>query len=129
MSLSTVEKRFETFSEKIVQITNMIGDFIKDDPPEFLEMNFKMNLVIDGEKYCLIFGQEDSAFRKGHDKFTEFKVIASSNFWNGVLDGKYTFFGGYARGLVEVPNFKPNRYKVFLISGFISMLLNMKMSF
>ncbi len=129
MSLTTVEKRFQTFSEKIVQITSMIGDFIKDDPPEFLEMNFKMNLIIDGKKYCLIFGQEDSGFHEGHDKFTEFTVIASSQFWNDVLDGKYTFFGGYAKGFVEVPNFKPNRYKVFLASGFISMLLNMNMSF
>ena len=66
MSLSAVEKRFETFSEKIIQITSMIGDFIKDDPPEFLEMNFKINLVIDGKDYCLIFGQEDSGFQKGH---------------------------------------------------------------
>jgi len=129
MSLSTVEKRFETFSDKIIQITSMIGDFIKDDPPEFLKMNFKMNLVIDGENFCLIFGQEDSGFQKGHDKFTEFKVIASSKFWNDVLDGKYTLFGGYAKGLVEVPNFKPNRYKIFLVSGFIAMLLNMKMGF
>ena len=128
MSLK-IENRFKEFAKKIGQVSVMIKDFVKEDPPDLLEMNFKMNLIIDEKEYCLIISQEDSNFQEGHDKFTEFKVIASSNFWNDVLDGNYTFFGGYAQGFVEIPNFKPHRYKVFLISGLISILLNMKMNF
>ena len=129
MSLAVVEKRFNTLATKIGQVSNMVKDFVKDDPPEFLTMNFKLNLIIDGKDFCFILGQEDSGFQKGHDKFTDFKVIAHSSFWNDVFDGIYTFFGGYTRGLVKIPNFKPHRYKVFLISGLISMLLNMSMAF
>jgi len=129
LSLVAVEKRFSAFATKVGQVSSMVKDLIKDDPPEFLIMNFKLNLVIDGKDFCFIIGQEDSSFQKGHDKFTDFKVIASSTFWNDVFDGAHTVFGGYARGLVEIPNFKPHRYKVFLISGLISMLLNMNMAF
>ncbi|NHI94069.1 MAG: hypothetical protein EAX96_16385 [Candidatus Lokiarchaeota archaeon] len=124
-----IEERFSSLANKIGQVSNMIKDFIKDNPPEFLNMSFKVNLIIDNKDYCFIISQENSSFEKGHNKFTEFKVIASSKFWLDVFDGNYTFFGGYAEGLVEIPNFKPHRYKVFLISGLISMLLNMNMNF
>ena len=129
MSLVVIEKRFGTLATKIGEASSMVKDFVKDDPPEFLTMSFKLNLVIDGKDFCFIIGQEDSSFIKGHDKFTEFKVIAPSTFWNDVFNGTYTLFGGYAKGLAKIPNFKPHRYKVFLISGLISMLLNMKMTF
>lgn len=124
-----ITERFREFITKIGQISTMVKDIAGEKVPDFVNMSLKANLHLGKKKYTLIISPEETDFIEGHDRFTEFKIIADEQFWNDVFDGKYTFFGGYTKKLVEIPNFRPHRYKVFYISGMISMLQNMKMTF
>jgi putative sterol carrier protein len=124
-----IEDRFQNFITKIGQISSMVKDVAGDKVPDFVNMSLKANLRIGDNSYTLIIGPDETGFVEGHDPFTEFEITAKEEFWHDVFDGKYTFFGGYTRGLVTIPNFRPNRFKVFFISGMLSMLQNMKMTF
>ncbi|MHA1650292.1 MAG: hypothetical protein ACTSYB_08865 [Candidatus Helarchaeota archaeon] len=107
----------------------MIKKLSGGEVPDFINMSLKANLSINSKRFTLILSPTEPAFVEGHDPFTEFEIIADEQFWHDVFDGKYTFFGGYTRGLVEIPNFRPQRFKVFYISGMLSMLQSLKMKF
>ena len=124
-----LEDRFKNFITKIGQISTMVKKVAGDKVPDFINMSLKANLIFGTKKYTLIISPDGTDFVEGHDPFTEFKVVTDEQFWHDVFDGKYTFFGGYTRGLAEIPNFRPNRFKVFYISGMLSMLQSMKMTF
>ncbi len=127
--MAKIEDRFKNFVTKIGQIADMVKDLAGEKVPDFIKMSLKANLLLGDEKFTLILSPENPDFVKGHDMFTEFKIIANEQFWHDVFDGKYSFFGGYSRGLAEIPNFRPHRFKVFYISGMLSMLRSMKMNF
>lgn len=124
-----IEDRFRNFVAKFGDISKKLLDNLGEKAPDFVRMSLKANLQLDDKKYTLILSPEKSNFVDGHDTFTEFKVISDEQFWHDVFDGKYTFFGGYTRNLVEIPNFRPHRYKVFFISGMLAMLQSMKLTF
>ena len=124
-----IEDRFQGFIEKIGQISAMVKKIAGDKVPDFINMSLKANLQLGTKKYTLIINPEETNFVEGHDPFTEFTIRADEQFWHDVFDGTYTFFGGYTRGLVEIPNFRPQRFKVFYISGMLSMLQSLKMTF
>jgi hypothetical protein len=124
-----IEERFQNFVMKIGQISSMVKDIAGEKVPDFINMKLKMNIDLGKKKYTLILSPDDAKFVEGHDPFTEFKIISDEKFWHEVFDGKYTFFGGYTRGLAEIPNFRPQRYKVFYISGMLSMLRSLNMTF
>ena len=124
-----IEDRFRNFITKIGQITSMVKNVGGDKVPDFINMSLKANLTIGSKKYTLKISPDETDFLDGHDSYTDFKVISDKKFWHDVFDGKYTFFGGYTRNLVEIPNFRPNRFKVFFISGMLSMLQSLKMTF
>ena len=124
-----IEARFRNFVAKFGNISKKLLDNLGEKAPDFVRMSLKANLQLDDKKYTLILSPEESNFMDGHDPFTEFKVISDEQFWHDVFDGKYTFFGGYTRNLVEIPNFRPNRYKVFFISGMLAMLQSIKVTF
>ena len=124
-----IETRFKDFIAKIGQISSMVKQLGGDKVPDFINMSLKANLTIDSKNYTLIISPDSTDFVKGHDKFSEFLIKTNEQFWHDVFDGKHTFFGGYTRGLAEIPNFSPQRFKVFFISGMLSMLQSLKMTF
>jgi len=124
-----IEERFQNFVIKIGQISSMVKDIAGDKVPDFINMKLKANLYLGNNKYTLILSPDEAKFIEGHDPFTEFKIISDEQFWHEVFDGKFTFFGGYTRGLAEIPNFRPQRFKVFYISGMLSMLRSLNMIF
>jgi hypothetical protein len=124
--MTRIDERFKNFVEKIGQITTMVKEFAGDNVPDFVFMSLKVNLVIDGKKYTMIISPDETNFIEGHDKFTQFHIEANEQFWQDVFDGKHTFFGGYTQNLVEIPNYHPNRFNVFFISGMLSMLQHLK---
>lgn len=124
-----VEDRFRNFVTKFEEISNKLLANLGDKAPDFVRMSLKANLLLGTKKFTLILSPERSDFLEGHDPYTEFTVIADDRFWADVFDGNYTFFGGYTKNLVQIPNFRPNRYKVFFISGMLSMLQSLKVEF
>jgi hypothetical protein len=127
--MATIEERFKNFVAKIGQVTAMVKKIAGENVPDFINMSLKANLLLGTKKYTLIISLEENKFVEGHDPFTEFLICADEQFWNDVFDKKYTFFGGYTRALVDIPNFRPHRYKVFFISGMLSMLQNLGLGF
>jgi hypothetical protein len=128
--MAELEDRFKNFIVKIGQVSAMVKKLAGENVPDFISMSLKANLTIGTKKYTLIISPEENNFIEGHDSFTEFLIKADDEqFWNDVFDGKYTFFGGYTQALVEIPNFRPHRYKVFYISGMLAMLQNLGMGF
>ena len=127
--MATIEERFKNFVAKIGQVTAMVKKIAGESVPDFINMSLKANLLLGTKKYTLIISLEENKFVEGHDPFTEFLICADEQFWHDVFDKKYTFFGGYTRALVDIPNFRPHRYKVFFISGMLSMLQNLGLGF
>jgi len=127
--MAMIEERFKNFVAKIGQVTAMVKKIAGESVPDFINMSLKANLLLGTKKYTLIISLEENKFVEGHDPFTEFLICADEQFWNDVFDKKYTFFGGYTRALVDIPNFRPHRYKVFFISGMLSMLQNLGLGF
>lgn len=127
--MAPIEERFKNFLTQIGKATAMVKKIAGENVPDFISMSLKANLLLGTKKYTLTIGQEANTFVEGHDSFTEFLIRADEQFWNDVFDRKYSFFGGYTRGLVEIPNFRPHRYKVFFISGMLSMLQNLGLGF
>lgn len=125
--MSLIE-RFQNLAEKIGQVARLIENAVGDDPPEFLNVHLKINIDLpSGEAYCLVIAKEESRFDEGFDAFTSLRMKADEQFWIDVFDGKISVFGGYTQGRVYIPNYRLNRFNIFLISGLISMLLNLKM--
>ncbi|MHA1405279.1 MAG: hypothetical protein ACTSSI_16065 [Candidatus Helarchaeota archaeon] len=122
-----IMERFQSFAEKLGQISQLIENAVGDEAPEFLNVNLKVNIKLSSGPYCLTISKEGSGFSNGFDKFTDLHIKADDPLWNDVFDGKISLFGGYTSGRVEIPNFRPNRFNVFLLSGLISMLLSLKM--
>ena len=127
--MAKLEERFRNFVLKFEDISNKLLSNLGENAPDFIKLSLKANLQLDDKKYTLILASEESNFVEGHDPFTQFEIISDEQFWHDVFDGKYTVFGGYTRGLVEIPNFRPQRFKVFFISGMLSMLQSMKITF
>ena len=124
-----IEDRFQNFVAKFEDISKRLLNNLGENAPDLVRMSLKANLQIGNKKFTLILSPAETNFLEGHDNFTEFKIIADEQFWHDVLDGKYTFFGGYTQGLAEIPNFRPQRFKVFFISGMLSMLQSLKVKF
>jgi hypothetical protein len=127
--MAPIEERFKNFLVQFGKATTAVKKIAGENVPDFINMSLKANLLLGTKKYTLTIGQEEKTFVEGHDPFTEFLICANEQFWNDVFDRKCTFFGGYTRGLVDIPNFRPNRYKVFLISGMLSILQNLGIVF
>ncbi|MHC1591294.1 MAG: hypothetical protein ACXQS8_04365 [Candidatus Helarchaeales archaeon] len=121
--------RFKNFADKLGQISQLIENAAGGEAPEFLNVNLKANIELPSGQYCLIISKDGSSFSEGFDKFTGLVIKTDENTWNEILDGNISLFRGYTSGRVEVPNFRPNRFNVFLLSGLISMLLSLKMKF
>ncbi len=126
-SMVDIEKRLKNFLLKIGKITAMVKEFTGENVPDFVYMSLKANLTINSKKYTMIISPEESNFIEGHDPFTQFYIEADEQFWHEVFDGNLTFFGGYTQNRVKIPNYRPNRFKVFYISGMLSMLQHLKM--
>ncbi len=122
-----IEERFKNFITKISQITKMVKDFAGENVPDFIYMSLKANLTLDGKKYLMTISPDEVEFVEGHDPFTKFSITATEEVWHNIFDGKHTFFGGYTQNLVGIPNYRPNRFSVFYISGMLSMLQHLKM--
>ena len=122
-----IEERFKNFLTKIGQITRMVKEFAGENVPDFVYMSLKANLTLDKKNYRIIICPDVNVFVEGHDPFKKFHIEANENVWQDILDGKHTFFGGYTQNLVRIPNYRPNRFSVFFISGMLSMLQHLKM--
>ena len=127
--MAPIEERFKNFLVQIGKATAMVKKIAGENVPDFISMSLKANLLLGNKKYTLTIGQEENKFVEGHDPFTEFLICADEQFWNDVFDRKCTFFGGYTQARVDIPNFRPHRYKVFFISGMLSMLQNLGLEF
>lgn len=122
-----IEERFKKFLTKIGQITVMVKEFAGENVPDFVYMSLKANLTLDKKKYTMMISPDETDFVEGHDPFTKFHIEANEDVWQDIFDGKHTFFGGYTQNLVRIPNYRPNRFSVFFMSGMLSMLQHLKM--
>lgn len=127
--MAEIEERFKNFVGKIGEISNLLLKNMGDTAPDLIKMSLKANLLVGAKKYTLSLSPQGADFMEGYDRFTDLLIIANDQFWQDVFDGKYSFFGGYTRGLVEIPNFRPHRYKIFFISGMLAILQSLNIQF
>ncbi|MHA1299919.1 MAG: hypothetical protein ACTSO9_10885 [Candidatus Helarchaeota archaeon] len=122
-----VIKRFNTLASKIEQIKSMISNAVGEETPDILNMNMIINLRFSGnDSHTLILSPTGSKIEKGESPFAAITITSDENTWNDIFDGKISLFGAYTAGKMKINKYRSNRFNIFLLSGLISFLLNMK---
>lgn len=120
-------QRFKNLVTKIDQIKSMISDTVGEEVPDILNLNMILNLFFLGnESYSLLLAPSGSKIEKGESPFAILNIITDEKTWNDIFDGKTSLFGAFANGRIKVNKYRSNRFNIFLLSGLISFLLNMK---
>ncbi|NVM01849.1 MAG: hypothetical protein HWN67_05915 [Candidatus Helarchaeota archaeon] len=120
-------ERFNTLASKIEQIKSMISSSVGEEAPDVLNLNMIMNLDIpEMEPHSLILSPSGSKLEKGKSPFAIMTISSDENTWNEIFDGKISLFGAYTSGRLKANKYRSNRFNIFLLSGLISFLLNMK---
>ncbi|MFX0137307.1 MAG: hypothetical protein ACFFDN_26955 [Candidatus Hodarchaeota archaeon] len=123
----TLIERFNTLASKIEQIKSMISSSVGEEAPDVLNLNMIMNLDIpELEPLYLILSPSGSKLEKGKSPFAIMTITSNENTWNEIFDGKISLFGAYTSGRLKANKYRSNRFNIFLLSGLISFLLNMK---
>lgn len=119
--------RFNTLASKIGQIKSMISTAAGEEAPDLLNLNLILNVnILDIGTYSLILSPSECKFEKGESPFAGITMISDENTWNEIFDGKITLFGAFTSDKIKVNRYRSNRFNLFLLSGMISFLLNMK---
>ncbi len=122
-----VIERFTTFAAKIDQIKSMISSAVGEEAPDMLNLNLILNLDFEkNEPYSLMLSPSGSKIEKGENPFAAMTITCKENTWNEIFDGKISLFGAYSSGKLKANKYRSNRFNLFLLSGLISFLLNMK---
>ncbi len=120
-------ERFNTLASKIEQIKSMISSSVGEEAPDVLNLNMIINLEIpEMEPYYLILSPSGSKLEKGKSPFAIMTISSDVNTWNEIFDGKISLFGAYTSARLKANKYRSNRFNIFLLSGLISFLLNMK---
>ncbi|MFX1450126.1 MAG: hypothetical protein ACFFCM_04745 [Promethearchaeota archaeon] len=123
----TLIERFNTLASKIEQIKSMISSSVGEEAPDVLNLNMIMNLDIpEMEPHSLILSPSGSKLEKGKSPFAIMTISSDENTWNEIFDGNISLFGAYTSGRLKANKYRSNRFNIFLLSGLISFLLNMK---
>jgi len=123
----TLIERFNTLSSKIEQIKSMISSSVGEEAPDVLNLNMIMNLDIpEMEPHYLILSPSGSKLEKGKSPFAIMTLSSDETTWNEIFDGNISLFGAYTSGKLKANKYRSNRFNIFLLSGLISFLLNMK---
>ena len=123
----TLIERFNTLASKIEQIKSMISSSVGEEAPDVLNLNMIMNLDIpELEPHSLILSPSGSKLEKGKSPFAIMTISSDENTWNEIFDGKISLFGAYTSGRLKANKYRSNRFNIFILSGLISFLLNMK---
>ena len=122
-------ERFNNLAAKIEQIKTMISSAVGEEAPDVLNLNMILNSKIpEMESYHLILSPSGSNFEKGESPFASITITSDKNTWNDVFDGNISLFGAYTSGRLTANKYRSNRFNIFLLSGLISFLLNMKIT-
>ena len=120
-------ERFKNLASKIQQIKSLISTSVGEETPDILNLNMILNIDLRGkESYNLILSPSESRFEKGKSPFAIMTITSNEDVWNKVFDGDITLFGAYTSGKIKVNKYRSNRFNLFILSGLISFLLNMK---
>ncbi|MHA1377935.1 MAG: hypothetical protein ACTSRG_06100 [Candidatus Helarchaeota archaeon] len=123
-------QRFKTLTSKIDQIKSMISDTVGEEAPDVLNLNMIINLYFTGNAaYSLLLSPSGSKIEKGESPFAAINMTTDESTWNDIFDGKTSLFGAYTAGRIKVNKYRSNRFNIFILSGLISFLLNMKVKF
>ena len=122
-----VIQRFNNLTAKIDQIKSMISNATGEEAPELLNLNMIVNLEFPQKgNYSLFMSPDECKVEKGENPFAAFTLTAEEKVWNDIFDGNTSLFGAYAVGRLKANKYRANRFNIFLLSGLISFLLDMK---